>query len=213
MAVSFCPFIPVQLIGAVGAVIGFQLARQARREDYRRELACSIGTVASIAGVVLCLLTPACPNEVNGRETPITTRGIVAMQGGGFGYELDLLKLPERACEHIRNQVKRYHEVEDLVREGLFFRLSSPLTDAVCAWEYVAEDGSRAVVSAVLLSVNGYGVANYVVPRGLTPGALYRNLDTGVVYPADALMDAGFPLPVGLDANAAVMYRFERVDV
>ena len=24
----------------------------------------------------------ACPNEVNGRETPITTRGIVAMQGG-----------------------------------------------------------------------------------------------------------------------------------
>lgn len=155
----------------------------------------------------------ACPNEVNGRETPITTRGIVAMQGGGFGYELDLLKLPERACEHIRNQVKLYHEVEDLVREGLFFRLSSPLTDAACAWEYVAEDGSRAVVSAVLLSVNGYGVANYVVPRGLTPGALYRNLDTGVVYPADALMDAGFPLPVGLDANAAVMYRFERVDV
>ena len=58
VAVSFCPFIPVQLIGAVGAVIGFQLARQARREDYRRELTCSIGTVASIAGVVLCLLTP-----------------------------------------------------------------------------------------------------------------------------------------------------------
>lgn len=58
MAVSFCPFIPVQLIGAVGAVIGFQLARQARREDYRRELTCSIGTVASIAGVVLCLLAP-----------------------------------------------------------------------------------------------------------------------------------------------------------
>lgn len=55
--------------------------------------------------------------------------------GGGFGCELDLLKLPERACEHIRNQVKRYHEVEDLVREGLFYRLSSPLTDAVCAWE------------------------------------------------------------------------------
>lgn len=58
MAVSFCPFIPVQLTGAVGSVIGFQLARQARREDYRRELTCSIGTVASIAGVVLCLLTP-----------------------------------------------------------------------------------------------------------------------------------------------------------
>ena len=55
MAVSFCPFIPIQLIGAVAAVVGF---REARREDYRRDLTCSIGTVASIAGVVLCLLTP-----------------------------------------------------------------------------------------------------------------------------------------------------------
>ena len=58
MAVSFCPFIPIQLIGAVAAVVGFRLAREARREDYRRDLTCSIGTVAAIAGVVLCLLTP-----------------------------------------------------------------------------------------------------------------------------------------------------------
>ena len=50
-------------------------------------------------------------------------------------------------------------------------------------------------MSAVRLEVEGYGVANYVVPRGLTPGASYRDLDSGVVYPADALMDMGFPLP------------------
>lgn len=154
----------------------------------------------------------ACPNEINGRDVSISTRGIVAMQGGAFGYELDLLELPERACEHIREQVRRYHEIEPIVREGLFFRLSSPKQDPVCAWEYVTEDGLRAVVSAVRLEVEGYGVANYVVPRGLTPGARYRELDSGVVYPADALMDMGFPLPVTLEANAAVMYRFERVD-
>ena len=29
MAVSFCPFIPIQLIGAVAAVVGFRLAREA----------------------------------------------------------------------------------------------------------------------------------------------------------------------------------------
>lgn len=154
----------------------------------------------------------ACPNEINGRDVPISTRGIVAMQGGAFGYELDLLELPERACEHIREQVRRYHEIESIVREGLFFRLSSPKQDPVCAWEYVTEDGLRAVVSAVRLEVEGYGVASYVVPRGLTPGARYRELDSGVVYPADALMDMGFPLPVTLEANAAVMYRFERMD-
>ena len=154
----------------------------------------------------------ACPNEINGRSVPLTTRGITAMQGAAFGYELDLMKLSERACEHIRRQVKRFHEIEPIVREGLLYRLDSPQTDAICAWEYVTEDGAQAVVSAVRLEVEGYGVANYVVPRGLTPGASYRDLDSGVVYPADALMDMGFPLPVRLEANAAVMYRFERVD-
>lgn len=58
MAVSFVPIIVLQLAGAACGAAGFLLARQARREDYRRDLMCSIGTVASIAGVVLCLLTP-----------------------------------------------------------------------------------------------------------------------------------------------------------
>ena len=58
IAVSFCPFILLQLVGAAGAVVGFRLARQARREDYRLDLTCTIGTIACVAGLVLCLLTP-----------------------------------------------------------------------------------------------------------------------------------------------------------
>lgn len=58
IAVSFYPFIPLQLAGAVGGIAGFRLARQARREDYRQDLTCSIGTVACLAGIVMCLLTP-----------------------------------------------------------------------------------------------------------------------------------------------------------
>ena len=154
----------------------------------------------------------ACPNEINGRDVPISARGTVAMAGGGFGYELDLLTLPERACEHIRRQIELYRDIEGLVREGLYYRLGSPVADDICAWEFVSEDGSRAVVSAVVLRVEGYGVANYVVPRGLTPHARYRDEETGAVYPADALMDMGFPLPVGCAQYASFVYRLARVD-
>lgn len=58
MALSFYPFIPLQLVGAVGGIAGVRLSRQARREDYRKDLTCAVGLVASIAGIVLCLLTP-----------------------------------------------------------------------------------------------------------------------------------------------------------
>lgn len=58
MLLGFCPIILLQLVGAAAGVAGFQFARRARREDYRRDLTCSVGTVASIAGIVLCLLTP-----------------------------------------------------------------------------------------------------------------------------------------------------------
>ncbi len=153
----------------------------------------------------------ACPNEINGRDVPLGARGLVAMAGGGFGYELDLLELPERACEIIRGQVSTYREIEPLVREGLLYRLTTPKDD-VFAWEYATEDGSCAVVFAVVMKVEGYGEAEYVTPRGLTPGAAYREAVSGRIFMADALMDAGLPLPVSCAPYASRMYRFERID-
>ena len=154
----------------------------------------------------------ACPNEINNRTVPLTTRGHVAMAGGSFGYELDLNELPGRAFDHIRRQISLYHEIENIVCEGELYRLSSPMDDDVCAWENVLEDGSEAIMTAVVLKVEGYAQANYVTLRGLTPGANYRELTTGVVYPANALMDMGMPLPVNTEMYASYLYRFERVE-
>lgn len=154
----------------------------------------------------------ACPNEINNRTVPLTTRGHVAMAGGSFGYELDLNELPGRAFDHIRRQISLYHEIENIVCEGELYRLSSPMDDDVCAWENVLEDGSEAIMTAVVLKVEGYAQANYVTLRGLTPGANYRELTTGAVYPANALMDMGMPLPVNTEMYASYLYRFERVE-
>ncbi len=154
----------------------------------------------------------ACPNEITGRTIPLGARGTVAMAGGAFGYELDLMELNDRACEIIRTQVKTYRQIEHLVREGLLYRLSDPKDADVSAWEFVSEDGSEALVCAVVTRVDGYGKANYVVPRGLTPGARYRMVSNGTVFSADALMDMGLPLTVPAGPYENFMYRLERVD-
>ena len=180
--------------------------------DARNRLTIQYGTSFGYPCSAVGAHVSACPNEITGRTVPLGARGTVAMAGGAFGYELDLLELNERACELVRTQVATYRKIEPLVREGLYYRLSDPTADDVAAWEFVSEDGSEALVCAVVLRVEGYGKANYVVPRGLTPGATYRMASNGTEFSADALMDMGLPLTVPSSPYENFMYRFERVD-
>lgn len=167
----------------------------------------SFGYPASAVGAHVS----ACPNEITGRTVPLDMRGIVAMAGGGFGYELDLLKLTDEECAEVRAQVAEYRKIAPLVLNGRYYRLSSPITDDLCAWEFVAEDGGEALVAVVLRDVDGYGVSSYVVPRGLTRGAMYRDVETGAVYPANALMDTGLPLSSMTAPFANHLFHFKRV--
>ena len=180
--------------------------------DARNRLEIQYGTSFGYPCSAVGAHVSACPNEITGRTIPLGARGTVAMAGGAFGYELDLMELNDRACEIIRTQVATYRKVEHLVREGLFYRLSDPKDADVAAWEFVSEDGREALVCAVVTRVDGYGKAQYVVPRGLTPGATYRMVSNGSEFSADALMDMGLPLTVPAGPYENFMYRFERVD-
>ena len=153
----------------------------------------------------------ASPNEHTHRKTPLATRGLVAMQGGGFGYELDLRKLTDAECEEVRRQVEEHRKIEALVREGDLHRLSSPLADDACSWEFVSQDGGSVLVNSVVMRVEAYGITPYVRLRGLTPGATYRDVATGQTYGADALMDMGYPLPHATREYEGFSRRFERV--
>ena len=155
----------------------------------------------------------ACPNDYTGRTTPLATRAVVA-NAGTFGYELDLGKLSAEECEQVKAQVAWHRSVAELVRSGRYHRLSDPRTDAVCAWEHVAEDGSAALVSAVVVEQHGYGIARFVVPRGLCEGACYRDVERGHIYHADALMEQGIPLPLAMKSGDFCSYvcLLERVD-
>ena len=151
----------------------------------------------------------ACPNHQTGRTVPIETRGAVAA-AGTFGFELDPAKLSEEERGAVRKQIAAYREDADLIREGLYYRLSDPLTEDCCAWAFVSEDGGHAMVTAVLQALHGYMPPMYLRLRGLTSGALYRDRESGRVCGADALMDVGLPLPQGMRQFESFVWRLDK---
>lgn len=137
----------------------------------------------------------AAPNHQTGRMVALHTRGVVAM-AGTFGYELDLGKLTEAERAEVAAQVQRYKAYAPLIQDGLYYRLSDPFRDAYAAWQFTSQDGTQALVSAVLLEVHGNMVVNYLRCKGLRPDALYEDTATGRRYSGAALMEAGLPLPI-----------------
>ena len=151
-----------------------------------------------------------CPNEQNGRITPFETRSVVAM-AGTFGYELDPAKLTDEEKEMVRRQISDYLTYADLLHGGDYYRLTDPASAEACAWEMAAQDGSEILMSSVVLRIHGNRTPIYIHLRGLTKGAMYKDSRSGKIYPADALMDTGLPLPVGMGEYQAFVYHFVKV--
>ena len=152
----------------------------------------------------------AVPNEQTGRTASLQTRAVVAM-GGTFGYELDPKKLSSEEKNTIRQQVEEYHKYAELINHGLYYRLSNPTEDAIAAWEMFAEDASEALISVVCLEVHGNMTVNYVRLRGLKKDCFYRDEATGTVYPANALMQIGLPVPVEMGEYRSYQWHFVKV--
>lgn len=150
------------------------------------------------------------PNEQDGRVTPLRTRGIVAMSGT-FGYELNPEKLSQEDKKEIRAQIAKRNELADLIHNGRYYRLSSPFDGESCAWAFVSEDQSEAILNYVNLEIHGNRHVAYIRMRGLRPGAVYRDGDSGKEYPAEALMQVGLPMPVLPGDYGAAQIIFQKV--
>lgn len=152
----------------------------------------------------------AVPNHQTGRTTSLHTRAVVAM-AGTFGYELNLERLSAEEKAQIRQQIAAYHRYAPLIQNGQYYRLSNPFTDAVGAWEFLSEDGSEVLINAVTLEVHGNMNVNYIYPRGLVSGAMYQEQSTKTIYPADALMHAGLPVPAQFGEYHAYQWHLKIV--
>lgn len=138
----------------------------------------------------------AVPNHQTGRITPMQTRAITAM-AGTFGYELDLGKLTQEEKQQIRTQIKEYHQYENLIQKGVYYRLTNPYENKIGAWLFTSYDKKEVLVNAVMLENHGNMPAQYIRLKGLEEGALYKEAESGIVYSGGALMEIGIPLPVG----------------
>ena len=152
----------------------------------------------------------AVPNHQTGRKTPLHTRGVVAMSGT-FGYELNLMKLSEEEKQEIREQIEEYKSYAPIIQNGLYYRLSNPTTEEICAWEFVHTDEkeqSKVLLNVVMQVIHGNMTVNYVKLQGLEETAVYREEKSGKRYTGAALMYGGMPLPIEPGEYQAYQYCF-----
>ena len=152
----------------------------------------------------------AVPNHQTGRKTPLHTRGVVAMSGT-FGYELNLMKLSEEEKQEIREQIVEYKSYASIIQNGLYYRLSNPTTEEICAWEFVHTDEkeqSKVLLNIVMQVIHGNMTVNYVKLQGLEETAVYREEKSGKRYTGAALMYGGMSLPIESGEYQAYQYCF-----
>ena len=136
----------------------------------------------------------ACPNHQVFRNTPLKTRGDVAL-AGTFGYELDLTKLTDEEKELVKKQCADYHKYYNVIHNGELYRLISPWENnrRRCAWSYVLPDKSEVLATYVVIRA-GIRDRHYLRLAGLDPNRRYRNEETGQTLSGSTLMNAGLNL-------------------
>ena len=99
-----------------------------------------------------------------------------------------------------------------MIQEGLYYRLTNPLTEKVGAWEFISEDLSRVLVNAVVLQIHGNMPVNYVRLKGLKENCIYREQKSGRTYASNALMECGILIPNEMGDYQAYQMYFELVN-
>ena len=132
-----------------------------------------------------------CPNHTVGRTTSFETRGYVAL-AGTFGYELDITKIPQEDRDIIPKQIAMYHQYNDLIRKGDYYRIANFIDNhEYDCWQVVSKEKSETLVTYIQV----LGRSNYhsrrIRLKGLKRNSKYKNEVTGEMYSGGVLMYAG----------------------
>ncbi len=115
----------------------------------------------------------ASPNHQTGRSTPLGTRAAVAM-AGTFGFELDPAKLSVNEKREVSEQIDRFHSVEDLIRDGDWYRLTAEENRRFTAWQVVSEEKEACLLTLVVTEPEANPKPLHVFCKGLQPEFNYR---------------------------------------
>lgn len=132
-------------------------------------------------------------NHQVGRITPLETRGNVAM-AGNFGYELDLTKLTEEEKEIVKDQIKEYKDIREIIQFGDLYRIFNPFDGNESAWNIVSKDKTQFVATYVKVLSLPAAQIRIIKFKGLNPEYLYKDVETGEIFAGDELMNVGITI-------------------
>jgi alpha-galactosidase len=151
------------------------------------------------------------PNFLTGRRLPLRFRFHVAM-AGALGIGGDLLTWTEEELAEAAEFVALDTDIRPVVQRGLLYRLASARTGPFGASQYVAGDGSRAVVLAWWGPYQLGARPDRVRLAGLEPRGRYLEAGTDTEHSGAALMRHGLPLPEeGASDYGSTLVRLARV--
>jgi len=145
------------------------------------------------------------PN-MNGRSAPLIFRFLTAMQGA-LGVGANLNKWTDQDSATATRMIALYKRVRETVQTGDLYRLVSPRANDVTANQYVAADGSQAVLFA-FRHTQQYNTAPPAIRlRGLDEKALYRVEATdGKLVERQQQLSGAYLMRVGLNVNLRADY-------
>ena len=150
------------------------------------------------------------PNNQVGRVTPLETRAHVAMSAN-FGYELDLTKISEEEKDSIKEQVKLYKEIRDIVQFGDFYRILSPFEGNEAAWNMVSKNKEEFVGMYFKILSEPATSIKILKFKGLNPNYYYEDIETKEVFGGDELMNVGITLKRVKKDFISKLWRFKKV--
>lgn len=136
----------------------------------------------------------ACPNHQTQRITPFETRGAIASLGA-TGYELDLTKLTGEEKQNVKEQIKAYRQIDDLVLKGDLYRLSNPFESNYFCEMLVAKDKARAYVVGERFRGDPCDYDRILKLYGLDENKTYRITELNLTASGKALLNAGVLFP------------------
>ena len=152
----------------------------------------------------------ASPNHQNGRITTLKTRADTAYIGT-FGYELDITKMSEQEIDEIKKQIEFDKTIQELVRDGDFYRLMNPYETNYCGWEVVSKDKDHALFFACRILSLAQSKDKRVKLKGLKEDALYMNKATGEQYYGSLLMNRGIRIDYAMCDFATEIIEFIKI--
>lgn len=132
------------------------------------------------------------PNHQMGRNTPLDTRGWLAMSGN-FGYELNLQELSTEEFSEVKKQIQFYKVHRSLFQFGCFYRLQAPDAYFASAWLFVNEEEAIAIYFDGLARPSY--PTTYLKMHYLDSDTTYEDIETQQRYSGAELNQAGILIP------------------